>query len=123
MLEGLEPIVADHQAKLAKINADIQSIAPELNLPPRRYKPNPHFNRGELPRIALRILREASGPISVRDIAIQALASKGVTLPDRSIMKLTRTRLQQIFTVWAKRDIVGSVGTHKNRKRMLVNAE
>lgn len=113
-------MVARYREKLDRINADIQAIAPELNLPPRRYKPNPYFARGELPRIALRVLRQASSPIAVRDIAVQALASKGVTLPDRRTMKLTRTRLQQIFTVWTKRGIVGSVGENKGPKRVLV---
>ena len=120
VLERLEPMVAGYREKLAGIEAEIQAIAPELTLPPRRYKPNPHFARGELPRIAMDILREEQGPIAVREIAIKALARKGITLPDRRTMKLTRLRLQQTFSVWAKRRLVVSVGTNKGRMRVLV---
>ena len=112
-------MVAGYREKLAGIEAEIQAIAPELNLPPRRYKSNPHFARGELPRIAMDILRDALGPIAVRDIAVQALARKGIALPDRRTMRLTRLRLQQTFSVWAKRGLVVSVGTNKGRKRAL----
>ena len=121
VLERLEPLVAGYREKLARIEAEIQAIAPELNLPPRRYKPNPHFARGELPRIAMDILRDATGPLAVRDIAVKALARKGITLPDRRTMKLTRLRLQQTFSAWAKRGIVVSVGTNRGRKRMLAD--
>ena len=119
-LERLEPLVAGYREKLARIEAEIQAIAPELNLPSRRYKPNPNFARGELPRIAVDILRTAPGPLAVRDIAVKAQARKGITLPDRRTMKLTRLRLQQTFSVWAKRGIVVSVGTNRGQKRMLV---
>ena len=61
MLERLEPMVTGYREKLARIEAEIQAIAPELNLPPRRYLPNPHFARGELPRIAMDILRHVAG--------------------------------------------------------------
>ena len=57
--------------------AAIQRIAPELNLPPRRYRPNPYFKRGELPRLALDIMREAGEPLATRTIAARALAAKG----------------------------------------------
>ena len=54
------------------------------------------------------LLRTTPGPISVREIAVAALARKGVTLPDRRTMKLTRVRLAQMFGVWAKRVLVES---------------
>lgn len=39
-LDKLEPLLAGYHAKLADLNARIQTLAPELNLPPRRYSPN-----------------------------------------------------------------------------------
>ena len=48
--------------------------------------------------------RTAPGPISVREIAVAALARKGIMLPDRRAMKLTRVRLARMFGVWGKRD-------------------
>ena len=97
-----------HPTICAMIEAEIQAISPELFLQPRRYKRNTHFARGELPRIAMDLLRTTPGPISVREIAVAALARKGVTLPDRRGMKLTRVRLAQMFGVWAKRVLVES---------------
>ena len=43
------------------------------------------------------ILRDASDPMAVREIAVKALARKGVASPDRRTMKLTRLRLAQTF--------------------------
>jgi hypothetical protein len=50
------------------------TLAPELPLPTRHrtYQPNPYFMRGELPRVALAILREAGEPLPIRVIAAPA---------------------------------------------------
>jgi hypothetical protein len=42
---------------LRDTEARILELAPELNLRMRRYLPNPIFARGELPRLALDIMR------------------------------------------------------------------
>jgi hypothetical protein len=65
------------------------------------------------------ILCDAPGPIAVRDIAVKALARKGITLPDRRTMKRTRISLQKLFAGWANRGIVVGVGTGNGQKRML----
>ena len=56
-LDKLDPLVAGYRAKLVEVEAAIQALAPELPLPTRHrtYQPNPHFARGELPRVALTI--------------------------------------------------------------------
>jgi hypothetical protein len=61
-LKQAEMIVEGYAFRLAQIEARIQKLAPDLDLPPRFYKPNPHFARNELPRLAIAILREANGP-------------------------------------------------------------
>jgi hypothetical protein len=119
-IDQLEPQLAGYRAKLADLEARIHDLAPELNLPPRRYSPNPHFARGELPRLAMDIMRAAGEPLAVREIAVRALAMKGVTLPDRRAMKLTRLRLQQTFCAMAQRGLVGRVGSGKAAKRVLI---
>ena len=118
-LAKLEPLLAGYHAKLAEIEARIRDKAPELNLPPRRYQANPYFARGELPRLAIQIMREAGEPLSVREIAVRALARKGNTLPDRRAMKLTRLRLQQTFCEMGKRGLVVRVGKGRQGKRAL----
>ncbi len=55
--------------------------------------------RGELPRLALTIVREAGEPLATRTIAARALARKGIT-PDRRAMKRRRMQLQKLFAEW-----------------------
>lgn len=119
-LDRWEPLLARLRANLAETEAAIRAVAPELKLPPRRYAPNPYFARGELPRLMFQILREAGGPVSVREIAVRALALKGVTEPDRQAMKLTRKRVQQAFARFGARGVVRSVGHGRDGKRELV---
>ena len=118
-INRLEPILAGYRAKLAATEAAIQRIAPELNLPPRRYRPNPYFARGELPRLAMAIMREAGEPLATRTIAVRALAAKGIALPTRTDMKRARQGLQQIMWAWSKRGLVRSIGDGRRTLRVL----
>ena len=112
-LDKLEPLLAAYHFKLAHVEAQIQALAPELPLPARHrtYRPNPHFMRGELPRVALAILREAGEPLPIRVIAARALARKDCHAPTRRIFKMTRVRLQQLFGQLERKGITYSVGT------------
>jgi hypothetical protein len=49
------------------------------------------------PRLAREIMREAVEPISVQDIAVRALARKGVMLRAPGTMERDRKRIPQIF--------------------------
>lgn len=62
LLNRLEPAVARLRASLVETGAAIQAVAPDLNIPPRFYKPNQHFARGELPRIVREIMWQAGEP-------------------------------------------------------------
>src|SRR5579872_2646062 len=88
-LARLEPQVAAFQAKLTAVEAGIQEIAPELDLPRRWRRRNPVFRYGELTRIALGVLRVAEGPLTIDAIAVRALAAKGITLPERVLRRRT----------------------------------
>ncbi len=121
-IQLLEPQLAGYYAKLAELEAQIHEIAPELTLPPRRYAPNPHFARGELPRLAMDILRRAGEPLATREVAVRALARKGITLPDSRTLKVTRTRLQNVFSAWQKRGVSVNVGNGRTAKRALASA-
>src|SRR6185437_9544471 len=89
-LRKLEPLIAGYYEALWRVEREIQAIAPEIDLPPRKREPHPYFARRELPRLIMDIMREANGPMPVRAIVIRALAMKGCTLPDRRVMKRTR---------------------------------
>ncbi len=119
-LDRYEPLIARLKTALIEAETAIQAVAPDLNIPPRRYQPNPYFARGELPRIVLAMLREASEPLSVREIALRALAMKNVPLPDRRAMKRTRLRVQQAMARFGARGIVRTVGEGRVAKRTLV---
>jgi hypothetical protein len=118
-LAKLEPLVAGYRAKLCVIEARMQTLDPQLWLPPRRYKPNPVFARQELPRLTLAVLREAREPLAVRDIARLALAAKGITLPEPWVMKRTRVRLQQYLGKLDRRGVTRKVGSGNGTRRVL----
>jgi hypothetical protein len=117
----LEPLVADYQAKLARVDAKIQELDPQLWMPPRHYRPNPVFARGELPRIAMSIMREEAAPLATITIAMRALAQKGVTQPGPGLRKLIRIRLTQMMGTWEKRGIVRRVGRNKGTRSVLAD--
>jgi hypothetical protein len=119
-LKQAEMVVEDYAFRLAQIEGRIQELSPELNLPPRFYKPNPHFARNDSPRLAIAILREANKPLATREIAIRALAAKGVVYPDRCAFKVTRTRLVQFLSKLDARGITRTVRQGKATRRALI---
>ena len=119
-LKQAETLAKSHRDKLAGIEAEIQAIAPGLQLPVRFRNPNPVFARGELRRLAIDMLREAGQPLSIRDMALGALKAKGVRFPDRRTMKGTRVRLREIFAKLQGRGVARTVGTGKTTRRVLV---
>jgi hypothetical protein len=113
--------VAGYKVKLADIEARVQAIAPDFRFPPQRHMPNPHFQRGELPRLVLDIMREARGPITVRVIAVEALTRKGCPLPGPGTRRRTHTRVFHTLAGWQARGLVVSVGSGKAARRVLVS--
>ena len=116
-----ERMVALYREKLATIEAAIHEISPELDLPVRHRKPNPVFARGELPRLALTILREAGEPLAIREIAVRALARKGIALPGPTMRKDARRRLRMVFSLLNHRGVTRVVGEGNEAKRELAD--
>ena len=114
----MEPQLDDYRAKLAAIEAKIIRLDGLLFLPPKRYA-NPHFKPGELPRIALQLMKEADGPVSVRYLAGRALALKGCPYPGPGVMKATRRRLSSMLTAWGKRGLVVKLGSWNASRHVL----
>jgi hypothetical protein len=77
-LRQTEALLAGYKTKLAEIEVTIYSIGPELKLPLQHRQYNQVFKRGEYTRIALVVLREAEGSLPLREIALKALAAKGI---------------------------------------------
>ena len=60
-LKQTEALLEGYRTKLAALEASIDVLAPEVDLPLRTRRPKPHFHRGELSRLALAVLREGPG--------------------------------------------------------------
>ena len=118
-LKQAERLAESYRDKLADLEARIQAIAPDLQLPSRLRKPNPIFARGELRRLAIDMLREADEPLSIRDMALGALKAKGVRFPDRRTMKATRVRLREAFAKLQGRGMARTVGSGRKTRRLL----
>jgi hypothetical protein len=73
----------------------------------------------QLPRIALELMKEADGPVSVRYLAGRALALKGCPYPTPSVMKQTRRRLSSAMTAWNKRGLVVKLGSWRTCRHVL----
>jgi hypothetical protein len=116
-LKQAEAMIAGYQAKLADLEARIQAISPELQLPARHRERNAIFSRGELPRLALGIMREEGRPLPVAVITRRMLAAKGVTLPDRRTFKLTKNRLQNALLALDRRGVTMKVGRGNATRR------
>lgn len=119
-LGKLEPLVAGYHAKLTEVEARMLELDPQFWLTPRRYKANPYFARNELPRLAITILREAGEPLPIRVIAARALATKGVTLPDRKTWRSVRVQLQKMFWRLDRRGLTVLVGEGIGAKRAIM---
>jgi hypothetical protein len=115
-IDRLQPQLDRLKARLAKVEAEIQAIAPELPLPPRRYKPNPIFARGDFTRTLYAVLREAGEPLPMRTIAIRMLTVKGHSLPDLRMRKATFYRLSTTLSVAHARGRVVMSGTPNKRR-------
>lgn len=111
----LEPMLEGYRAKLADVEARIIKLDGLLFLPPHR-RANPWFKPGELPRIALELMKEADGPVSVRYLAARALVLKGCPHPLPGVVKQTRRNLSSMLTAWGKRGIAVKSGTWRTSR-------
>jgi hypothetical protein len=119
-LRKLEPLLAGYHAKLAEVEAAILALDPQLWLPPRTYKTNGVFARGEFPRLALAIMREEGVPLPVAVITRRMLAAKGIDLPDRRTFKLTKNRLHNALLALDARGVTMKVGRGNATRRGLL---
>lgn len=115
----LEPQLDGYRTHLAEVEAKIIKLDGLLFLPPHR-RANPFFKPGELPRIAMEILRKESAPVPVRCLAARALAMKGCKHPTPGVMRQTRRTLTTALTAWGKRGITVRVGEWNASRHRLI---
>jgi hypothetical protein len=66
----------------------VESIRPKAFRPPKDWA-----NRGEMTRICLSILRQASEPLTSRDIAYQLLTERALNRDDQRLLRVMRSRV------------------------------
>ena len=85
-IQAAEKRAAQLRADLVHIDAALRvfgsSTKPEQIGPKRPYRRREWFKNGELPRLVLSALRTAERPMSARELATAAMASKGLDTSD-----------------------------------------
>jgi len=87
-IAALERQVRQRQATLRQLDAAICLFAPSLIRAKRevtRFQRSVHFVTGELSRRVQTALREAPGPITADEIAVQAMRDKGLDMGDGAL--------------------------------------
>ena len=68
--------------------AEIESIKPKAFRPPEDWS-----NRGEMTRIVLNTLRQATEPLTTRDIALQLIVERALDRKDKRFLRLMSKRV------------------------------
>jgi len=81
----------------------VESIQPKAFRPPKDWA-----NRGEMTRIVLSILRQASEPLTARDIAYQLLTERALNREDQRLLRVMRSRVACALRIQREKGIVCS---------------
>ena len=91
--ETLRKLVAD----LKSLDATIRQFAPDFQMEtikPKAFRPPKDWsNRGQMSRIVLSILRQASEPMTSRDVALELLVTRALDKDDQKLLKLMTKRV------------------------------
>ncbi len=91
--ESLRQMVMDLEnldATILQFEPDfkVETIAPKAFRPPKDWS-----NRGQMTRIVLSILRQASEPLTSRDIALELLVERALDKNDQRLLRLMTKRV------------------------------
>jgi hypothetical protein len=121
-LKQTENLLAIYQERLARIEAAIYEIDPELKLPLQYRKRSLIFGYGELTRGILSTLREAPEPLRARELVRILLAERGHKLPEPTTFERALHRLTCALSVLRARGMIEKVGSpNKWRWRLTTN--
>ncbi len=103
-----------HQQTLAHIDACIKLWEPDSRpdrIPNRRiYVRNRIFKPGEMPRLALDILRTATEPMTTAEIGAAMIARKGASVADEpNLLRFTSDRASMVLLKLERRKLVERV--------------
>lgn len=91
--ERLRKMVDD----LENLDATIRQFSPDFQVEtirPKAFRPPKDWaNRGQMSRIILSILRQASEPLTTRDIAVELLVTRALDQSDLRLLKVMTKRV------------------------------
>jgi hypothetical protein len=104
----LRQLVADLEnldATILQFDPDyhVEAIRPKAFRPPKDWA-----NRGEMTRIVLSILRQATEPLTTRDIALEMLVSRALDRNDQRLLRLMTKRVGVALRLQRDKDVVRS---------------
>ena len=84
-------------ANLETIDATLKMFDPDYpieTIKPKAFRPPPDWaRRGEMSRTVLNILRQASEPMTTRDIALEMLITRALDKSDKRLLRLMGKRV------------------------------
>lgn len=109
MHEELRRMVLDLEnldATILQFDPDyqVESIKPKAFRPPKDWS-----NRGQMTRIILSVLRQASEPLTSRDIAVQLLIERALDKDDQKLIRVMRCRVATALRLQRDRGVVRSI--------------
>ncbi len=85
LIRDLEHI--DATLKIFDPDIQIQAIKPKTFRPPEDWS-----HRGQMTRLILNVLRQASEPLTTRDIAVQIMSERALDQDDKKLVRLMAKR-------------------------------
>lgn len=111
-IENLHGRLRQLVADLEHLDATIQQFDPNFQIEairPKAFRPPKNWsNRGEMTRICLSILRQASEPLTTRDIALELLVSRALDRNDQRLLRLMTKRVGVALRLQRDKGVVQS---------------
>lgn len=117
--QQIEGEVKRSKRRLGHVRAVIEIVSPDFDVstiqPKKPYRANPWFERGEIFREALTVLREAGKPLSQTDIVRRMLAKRGVPEPSPAALRDMRNALHGTLPRYEGK-VIKSTGQREARR-------
>jgi hypothetical protein len=106
--EALRRMVLD----LENLDATILQFEPDFKveaIKPKAFRPPKDWsNRGQMTRICLSILRQATEPLTCRDVALQLLTERALNREDQRLLRLMTKRVGVALRLQKQKGVVES---------------
>jgi hypothetical protein len=112
-------LIEHHQTMLRQANIDLDNLdatlrlfVPDIDLEEIRPQPVPPRHaafKGEVSRIVLAALREATKPMTTQELARHVMAERGLNTADKRLVKLVGKRVGACLRHWRNRGVATSM--------------